>query len=92
MTRALPRAALASPLTLTVNAVPSPSPGPAIDGPTVASVNRYGIHMQPTVLVLNFNDGLDPTSAQDLRNYKIVGPAGRTIAIASATFDPARIP
>jgi hypothetical protein len=75
---------VASPLFQTVNAdLP-----PGLDGPTVASVNRYGIHMQPTVLVLSFNDGLDPTSAQDLRNYQIVGPAGRSIAIGSAIFDP----
>ena len=39
--------------------------------------------------MLGFNDGLDSTSARDLRNYKIVGPAGRSIAIDSATFDPA---
>jgi hypothetical protein len=59
-----------------------------MNGPTVASVKRYGIHMQPTVLVLTFNDGLDPSSAQDLSNYKIVGPTGRSIGIRSAVFDP----
>jgi hypothetical protein len=72
-----------SPLVQTVNAVP-----PNGDGPTVSNVERFGIHMQPTVLVLNFNDGLDPTSAQDMNNYKIVGPAGNTVAIASVSFDP----
>jgi hypothetical protein len=77
--------AVASPLIHTVNAAPPPG----IDGPTVVSLQRFGIHMQPTVLVLRFNDGLDPTSAQDLRNYKIVGPDGRSIGIGSATFDPA---
>jgi hypothetical protein len=59
------------------------------DGPTVASLQRFGIHMQPTTLVLTFNDGLDPTSASNLANYKIVGPDGRTVAISSATFDAA---
>jgi hypothetical protein len=44
--------------------------------------------MQPTVLVLTFNDGLDPTSAQDLSNYKLVGPAGRSLSIRSAVYDP----
>ena len=62
---------------------------PGEDGPTVMSLERFGIHMQPTVLVLTFNDGLDPTSASDLANYKIVGPAGRKVAISSATFDAA---
>jgi hypothetical protein len=60
---------------------------PAIDGPTVVSVKRFGVHMHPTVLVLSFQDALDPTSAQDVRNYKIVGPGGQAIRIASATFD-----
>jgi hypothetical protein len=78
--------AAASPLVETVNGA---SGGPLVfDGPTISSVQRFGIHMQPTVLVLNFNDGLDPTSAQDMNNYKIVGPAGNPVAIASVTFDP----
>ena len=86
--------AVASSLIQTVNPVTQQggSPGggsPAVDGPTVVSLRRFGIHMQPTVLVLNFNDGLDPTSAQDLRNYKIVDPDGRSISIDSAIFDPA---
>jgi hypothetical protein len=76
---------VASPLIQTVN----PAAAPGLDGPTVMSVNRYGIHMQPTVLVLAFNDGLDPTSAQDLNNYKVVGPVGQTMRIRSAVFDPA---
>jgi hypothetical protein len=77
---------VASPLVQTVNgALGGP---PVFDGPTVSSVQRFGIHMQPTVLVLNFNDGLDPTSAQDINNYKIVGPAGNTVAIGTVTFDP----
>jgi hypothetical protein len=75
-----------SPLVETVNEALG---GPAMfDGPTVSSVERFGIHMQPTVLVLNFNDGLDPNSAQDMNNYKIVGPAGIPVAIASVSFDP----
>jgi CSLREA domain-containing protein len=61
---------------------------PPADGPTVVSLDRFGIHMQPTVLVLTFNDGLDPTSARDMSNYKIAGPDGRTVGISSVTFDP----
>ena len=77
--------AVAGPLVQTVNAVIPPG----VDGPTVVTVKRFGIHMQQTVLVLSFNDGLDPTSAQNLNNYKIVGPDGRAVRIGSAVFDPA---
>jgi hypothetical protein len=76
---------VASPLVQTVEAVTNP----ADDGPTVVNVKRFGIHMQPTELVLSFNDGLDPTSAQNLSNYKIVGPAGHAVRIGSAVFDDA---
>ncbi len=44
--------------------------------------------MQPTVLVLTFNEALDPTSAENVKNYKIVGPAGGPLGIASAVYDP----
>ena len=55
--------AVARPLVQTVNATTSP----VFDGPTVVALQRFGIHMQQTVLVLTFHDGLDPTSAQYLR-------------------------
>ncbi len=55
----------------------------------MVAVKRLGIHMQETVLVLSFNDGLDPISAQNLSNYKIVGPDGRSVSIGSAVFDAA---
>jgi hypothetical protein len=80
--------AVASPLVQTVT--PSPNggiPSPA-DPPTVVSLSRFGIHMQPTVLVLTFSEGLDPTFAQDLHNYRIVDPSGRSIRIRSASYDP----
>ncbi len=77
--------AVATPLVQTVKAVTNP----AVDGPTVVDVKRFGIHMQPTELVLSFNNGLDPTSAQNLSNYKIVGPAGHAVRIGSAVFDDA---
>jgi hypothetical protein len=79
---------VAAPLIQQVNTADHGGPPPA-DGPTVASLDRFGIHMQPTVLVLTFNDGLDPTSAENMTNYKIVGPAGRAVAIDSVTFDAA---
>src|SRR5262249_14711026 len=56
-----------SPLLQTVNPLPPPSG----DGPTVHSVKRFGVHMHPTVLVISFNDPLDPISAVNLNNYRI---------------------
>src|SRR5262249_5286066 len=55
---------------------------------TVVSVKRYGVHMHPTVLVVTFSAALDPTSAQDLRNFVITAPSGRKIAMKSAVYDP----
>jgi hypothetical protein len=69
---------------------PSTNPGgnpPPTDPPTVVSVNRFGIHMQPTVLVVTFSEGLDPATAQDPGNYKILDPSGRPVGIASAVYD-----
>ena len=64
-------------------------PGPVNpDGPRIISVLRYGYHMQPTTLVLEFDQPLDPVPATDVHNYHITGPAGRSIAIASAQYDP----
>ncbi len=57
--------------------------------PTVVLLQRFGIHMRPTVVVLTFSSGLDPTTAQDVRNYRVFGPSGRRIAIGSAVYDPA---
>jgi hypothetical protein len=61
----------------------------SVDPPTVVSLERFGIHMQPTVLLLNFSSALDPTRAQDVRNYRIVSPCGKRIAIDSAVYDAA---
>lgn len=77
------------PVTLVVTTPPSAA------GPTVTSVLRYGYHVQPTVLVITFNAGLDPVRAQDVRNYTIAlagvrgrARAGQSIAIRSAVYDP----
>jgi virginiamycin B lyase len=59
--------------------------------PTVTSVQRFGFHLQPTTLVLTFDQPLDPARAQDLANYRLAaldGPRG-TIRIGSAVYDPA---
>jgi hypothetical protein len=77
---------VASPLVQTVNAV-KPVRLPVADGPTVESVKRYGIRVQPTVLLIRFNEPLDPTSAASLSNYKITSPAGRSVHIRSAVLN-----
>jgi len=60
-----------------------------IDGPQVTSVQRFGVHSQPTYLVINFNSPLDPSSAQNTSNYRIVGPGNRRIRLSSATYNSA---
>jgi virginiamycin B lyase len=59
------------------------------DGPTVTLVQRFGIHTQPTTLVLTFDEPLDPGRAQDVHNYQIVelGRGSRTIRFKSAVYD-----
>jgi hypothetical protein len=70
-----------------VNAVdPPPSIG---NGPVVMSLARYGYHMMPTKLVLTFDGALDPSTAQNVKNYRLVGPGGRSIAIRAAIYDAA---
>jgi hypothetical protein len=61
------------------------------DGPTIVSVLRYGYHMMPTSLVLTFDQALDSTTAQDAKNYRVIGPAGGIIGIKSAVYDPATL-
>jgi hypothetical protein len=43
--------------------------------------------MQPTSLVLTFDQALDPASAVSLNNYRLVDPNGRSVRIRSAVFD-----
>ena len=56
--------------------------------PTVISVQRFGFHADPTRIVLGFSTGLDPIHAQDVHNYRIVGPGGQIIAVDKATYSP----
>jgi len=60
----------------------------ATRGPEVTEVQRFGYHMMPTTLVLTFDQALDPATAQDAHNYRIIGPHGRTIRVKSAVYDP----
>ena len=78
-----------TPVSTPKNLVPSTDPTvPASSSaPTVVLLQRFGVHMHPTVVVVTFSSALDPTTAQDVRNYRIVGPAGRRIAINSAVYD-----
>ena len=75
-----------TPLTQTVVATPVVGP-PSVEIPRVALVQRFGIHHEPTVLVVTFSSALDSASAQDLANYRIVGPSGRHVDIDSAVYD-----
>ena len=57
-------------------------------------LQRFGYHSQPTVLVLTFNEGLDPTTASNTANYRIVpvgphGKFGHSIAINRVAYNPA---
>ncbi len=58
------------------------------DGPQVVLVQRYGIHMMPTSIVLSFDRPLDPVKATDVRAYTLRNAAGRRIVIARAIYDP----
>ena len=64
---------------------------PGGDGPLLMGVQRFGIHTHPTVLVLTFSGPLDPARAQDVNNYRITGPDGRSIAVDAAIYDPATL-
>ena len=59
-----------------------------MEGPTVLALQRFGFHAQPTTLVLTFSAALDPTRAQDLNNYQLIGPQGHQIPITKAVYDP----
>ncbi len=61
------------------------------DGPRIASMKRFGYHMMPTRIVLTFDQALDAVTAEDVKDYRIIGPAGRTIAIRKAVYDPAAL-
>lgn len=65
--------------------------------PSIVGVQRFGVHEQPTTLVLTFDRALNRTRAQDVSNYQIVtlgghgrgGKAvGQRIPVVSAQYDP----
>ena len=59
--------------------------------PKVVSLVRFGFHMQQTTLVLTFSSALDPTSANDVKNYQIVTTAGLVIPVRAAVYDAATL-
>jgi type VI secretion system secreted protein VgrG len=75
----LPTPAVAAPTAAVSNA----------DGPTVVSVQRQGVHEQPTVLVLGFSEPLDAARATNPSNYRILNFLSRPIGVGSATYDAA---
>jgi uncharacterized delta-60 repeat protein len=68
---------------------PDVPPPAVVDGPQVVSVARYGVHAQPTTLVLAFDAALATGPAQDVANYTILAPCGARVSLASAVYDPA---
>jgi uncharacterized membrane protein len=73
------------------------NPAPAVIGPTITAVQRFGFHAQPTALVLTFSEDLERTSAEDPTNYTVIAPGhdgrfgtrdDRAIGIRSAVYNP----
>ena len=58
------------------------------DGPEITLVQRYGIHMHPTTIVLSFDQPLDPTRAEDVHEYHLTDPQGHSVPIKSAVYNP----
>ncbi len=63
----------------------------AASGPQVTGLSRYGFHASPTSIVLTFNGALDPATAQDPANYRIVlvGRGNRAVRVVAAAYDAA---
>ncbi len=63
-----------------------------VAAPIVQNLQRFGFHAQPTIYVLTFSTALDPTPAQDVRNYRLTPIFGRRlgpdIPITAAIYDP----
>jgi hypothetical protein len=84
--------------TLTVNRAPLSTTSNV--APTVTSMERFGFHEQPTSVVLTFSAPLDPASAENVDNYRIVtlgGPGrggsliGHVTKVSFAVYDPASL-
>ena len=82
--------------TVTTDVTP-PVPVP-LPSPSVIDVQRFGVHVQPTVLVVTFSMPLDSARALNAANYRIVtlgGPGrggskkGHVTQVRKAVYDPA---
>ena len=56
--------------------------------PVVINVQRFGIHQQPTQIVVTFNGPLDPAQAENINNYHVftLGPNGKFTRRGSHRF------
>jgi hypothetical protein len=61
------------------------------DGPRVVGLSRYGFGSEPTVISLNFDQPLDPASAENVANYQLLDGRGHQILIVAAQYDPATL-
>ena len=59
---------------------------PVTDGPRVTEVKRRGCHTHPTVLALVFDRALDGVYSENLENYRLVAPNGKTIKLRFAKY------
>ena len=60
-----------------------------VDGPRITRVQRFGLHTQPSTIVLTFNAPLNVFTAQNVANYLLTGPspATRPFRILSAVYN-----
>ena len=56
------------------------------DGPQVTNVQGSGPRGQTTSLVVDFDEALNASPAQNVSNYQIVGPGGHRIKVRSAHY------
>lgn len=78
------------PLTLGINDAPNNDFGELVPPPVFTHLVRFGVHHQPTHIVLTFNSPLNPTEAQNVNNYIITPPHQPNfhIPIQSAVYNP----
>jgi hypothetical protein len=57
--------------------------------PSVVAVQRFGYHWDPTQIVVRFSEAVDATAAEDVTAYRLVGPRGGAIRIASVRYEAA---
>ena len=66
---------------------------PVVTNANVTDVQRFGVHLQPSLVVLTFDTPLDPSTAQNVANYRIFGPTDSKhpalVPVESATYNPA---